>query len=544
MTTTPNMTKTNSPIPHSPLPCSDRSIGHWTRTGQNSSNHSTGNRWLGNWATTLTILAAFAMTLAPLVAVAQPPGGRGGERGDRGGGERGPRGGDRGGFGGDRGGFGGGPGGGRGGFGGPGGGRGGFGGGGPADFLERLDRNGNGMLDPDEMEGPAGFMIARAQREDPSLNTDQPIPIAKLKEVLERSRSGGGPTDRGGERGGPRGQEREEYDPRLAEAMKITQLVPGFGDAAVALPPPKGFGTTAELLAVEVTPADTNEAEELMRRHDRNRDGFLSGEEISNRWPGNPLDFDRDGDGRLSASELAVRAARMRVTTAQINATQNRDRSQDRDDDRGQDNEPADPYNGRKSFAITPRSLPSGIPAWFSAKDIDGDRQVSMAEFAQVWTPQLVDEFLAYDLNQDGYITPEECLAAIRNGARPPSDGGAMASRSSGGNRDSSSRRPSGGSAATATGSPTRPRGADGGGNRPASPPDTPPASGDITPSEQTMAHARRLVGRNDKNQDGVLTPDEWEAMLIDPSAADYDQDGRITLEEFARWTESRQSSR
>ena len=53
-----------------------------------------------------------------------------------------------------------------------------------------MDRNNNGMIDPDEMEGPAQMMISRLQREDPSIRTDRPIPVAKIKEAFEQMRGG------------------------------------------------------------------------------------------------------------------------------------------------------------------------------------------------------------------------------------------------------------------------------------------------------------------------------------------------------------------
>ncbi|HAY79969.1 MAG TPA: hypothetical protein DCY79_09220, partial [Planctomycetaceae bacterium] len=56
------------------------------------------------------------------------------------------------------------------------GGRGGFGGG-PADFLRRLDRNGNGVLDPEEQQGPAGFILQRMQANNPKIVPGKPIKI-------------------------------------------------------------------------------------------------------------------------------------------------------------------------------------------------------------------------------------------------------------------------------------------------------------------------------------------------------------------------------
>jgi Ca2+-binding EF-hand superfamily protein len=68
---------------------------------------------------------------------------------------------------------------------------------------------------------------------------------------------------------------------------------------------------------------------------------------------------------------------------------------------------------------LTPiERLPKGLPDWFTAKDADGDGQVSMAEFAADWTPAKVAEFSRYDLNGDGIITASECLKAEKRSQR------------------------------------------------------------------------------------------------------------------------------
>lgn len=382
-------------------------------------------------------------------------------------------------------------------------------------MIQRMDRNNNGMLEPEEMEGPAQMMIARLQREDPSIRTDRPIPVSKILEAFERMRGGGG----------DRGDSREDTRAKLNEALTPPEtLVPGFGEPVV-LEPVLGFGPAAELLAVTVTPEDRKSAEELLQRYDRNRDGALSGEEISRRWSGNPMDFDRNGDGKLSLNELGIRAARLRVAEAEVQAASNRrsaPAAQRRED---QPAEPADPYNGRRSFASTSRGLPEGLPGWFAERDTNGDQQVSMAEYSQQWTASLVAEFQSFDLNGDGVITPSECLAAIRGGATASSSG-ASESRASE-SRDSSRSRSRGSGGGPTSSSP------------PASSP-APAASSELDP--KMLETAQRIIGRNDKNGDGVLTHDEWKEMLVDPTAADANQDGRITIEEYARWMQARSS--
>lgn len=416
------------------------------------------------------------------------------------------------------------------------GGPGGAGGFDPSRFIEGLDRNGNGMIDPDEMQGPAQFMISRMQREDPSIRTDRPIPLAKFKEAFDRMRGG---RESGGDSGAqPR---RPDNSEAINAALTAATLVPGFGGDAPVLPPVLGFGPAAEMMSVEVTPADLKEAEERMARYDRNKDGFLAGDEISSRWSGNPMDFDRNGDGKLSVSELAIRAARLRVAQASVATTPER-RDEGRRRERQQTPvEIEDLYSGRRSFAVTQRGLPEGLPGWFAERDTNGDLQVSMAEFSSDWTPELVDEFQRFDLNGDGVITPQECLAAVRNGAvaSSGSGGGSPMASAGGPPTDASSGRTFGRtSGGSRFGRPSSPPS----GSAPVAASSAAPAGG--APDARMLEAAQRIMARNDKNKDGVLTPDEWQEMLVDPSAADADRDGRITAVEYAQWLQSRSNSR
>ena len=49
-----------------------------------------------------------------------------------------------------------------------------------------------------------------------------------------------------------------------------------------------------------------------------------------------------------------------------------------------------------------------------------------------------------------------------------------------------------------------------------------------------------KLLQKYDSNSDGSLTKDEWSKMSKDPAAADTDQDGKITVAELAKWSQSR----
>ncbi|QDV67435.1 EF hand [Rosistilla carotiformis] len=423
----------------------------------------------------------------------QPPFGRG-DRGDRGG-DRGDRGGDRGDRGGDRG------------------GRGGRGGFDPSSFIDRLDRNGNGMIDTDEMEGPAKFMLDRMARDNPKIDTSKPISLDSLKQGFEKmrgQRDSGRDSDRDRDRGRDRDAERREVE----EAMELDLLVMGFDVEKPAEPVP-GFGSAGELFAVRVTPADERTATERMGRYDRNKNGYLDKEEMSGNWFGNPLDFDRNGDGRLSPAELAVRYARRRVTEEEVK--EERSRREARREPEKKPTSEEDPFGGRKSYRRMVAESDAGLPGWFNERDRDQDGQVMMAEYASVWNDDLIHDFFKFDLNSDGVITAAECYSAVESGASP---GSSVSSSSSASVRSES--------AMTSTTS------------KPAASATPSAAGSDATLDPKYVGYAKRIIERSDKNKDGVLTAAEWKDMLLDISPADANKDARITVEEYATWLKAK----
>src|SRR4051812_22121874 len=77
----------------------------------------------------------------------------------------------------------------------------------PGRFLNELDKNHDGMIAPDEIQGRARYMIAGAAR-GAGLDTTKPIPLADLQKAMEnagreyrqRGQNGGGPRGADGER--------------------------------------------------------------------------------------------------------------------------------------------------------------------------------------------------------------------------------------------------------------------------------------------------------------------------------------------------------
>jgi len=113
--------------------------------------------------------------------------------------------------------------------------------------------------------------------------------------------------------------------------------------------------------------------ETLMARHDTNRDGFLDAAERRN--SGVAAGADTDRDQRINRPELSAWLA--------------------------------------EQEAIQGRAGAPELPAWFIEKDRNSDGQVQMSEFADEWSDERLDEFLALDANNDGIIVPDECLRAL-----------------------------------------------------------------------------------------------------------------------------------
>lgn len=473
----------------------------------------------------VSAIAFCLMGLIPAMVAAQPPsgmsfGGGGPMMGGPGGGPsfggpssfggRGERG-ERGGFGGgDRGSFGGGD---RGGFGGgfgERGERGGFSGGpDPSSFLTRMDANGNGMLDPEEMQGPARFMLERLARDNPKIDLTKPIPFSTISEAFQRMRSGfsSGSSD-------------EEF----IMTPEKTSLVPGFASSAkkekIAIP---GFGVSGEAPPIKVEEQDLKDAEERMRRYDRNNDQSLDENEVKEaRLSDSPMQFDRNRDGKLSLQELAARQARRRTARSEQEQPR-RDSSlsmRRRDTQEEKKEKQTNIFDKRTSYRIGDGgpNRPAGLPQWFAEKDSNLDNQVSMSEIGKSWSDSTLEDFYRFDANRDGLITPQECLAAVKKGYIFGAAGSSAIVSTT-----PSASSPASTSASTAPGSP--------GGSASKAP----PAGSTALPAgvdERMLKFAESRIKRWDKNGDSVLTPDEMQEGNF--AEMDANKDGKVDAAEFA----------
>jgi Ca2+-binding EF-hand superfamily protein len=255
-----------------------------------------------------------------------------------------------------------------------------------------------------------------------------------------------------------------------------------------------------------------------LREFDKNKDGFISSDEITPIFSGNAMDFDFNRDGRLSANEMAVRQARRRETKEEReDEEKKRRREKEKERSSESDEEPEDRFGGRRSYrALNGRSL-EGVPGFFTDKDVNKDGQLTMAEFASEWSDDLIQEFADYDFDSDGVIMSAEAVRAVEDGKASE-----VVAR---GSSEGTSPIAANGSMSQAA-------------DRPA------PTSSELgslqKADEKYMEHAKSLISKYDENKDSTLTLSEMKKMIMKPTSADFNRDGKITVEEYAWYLQAR----
>ncbi len=316
------------------------------------------------------------------------------------------------------------------------------------DALERLDQAGDndGRIDPEEITPLARPYLEKLYRQR-RYSMDRDVDIDKLQEASRIYHAF--------QNGVANESVRPEKVARIRgfEPDDDQVLVPEFGLGKVKYP---------------YTQDDLDEADDQLRRYDRDRDGYINRYEARRaRWRNvDPFESDENSDDRLSRLELAQRYARRRLLRddsgellQRIRRVGNgieparRTRNSGRGDSgwwRGSSRNWLTASimgrfdanrNGRlEAQEVTDMNLPvseidadrdgelsreelnfyltslqdeigdeaEGLPGWFYELDQDGDGQVSMTEFAQDWTPEKLNEFSLLDGNRDGLLTSWE----------------------------------------------------------------------------------------------------------------------------------------
>ena len=238
-------------------------------------------------------------------------------------------------------------------------------------------------------------------------------------------------------------------------------------------------------------------------RYDRNKNGRLDRDEWGSMRT-NPADADTDHNNTITREEYTRWTAK-RYAGSSWGGWGSR-RTESKNSDRSKRDSERRIY----SYVAPHDRLPRGLDAWFIDADANRDGQVAMAEFATSFDAAVVKNFREFDLNNDGIITPQEFLAADKDGAK--FEGG--------------SRRSSTPPLVAKSSPPT------------ASPQPKPASSAPVKISPTHQAIYRKLFDKFDTNRDGALVEEEWSKMSRPPK--DADGNGRITLGEFISWSTRR----
>ncbi|MEO2021574.1 MAG: proprotein convertase P-domain-containing protein, partial [Pirellulaceae bacterium] len=326
-----------------------------------------------------------------------------------------------------------------------------FGQAGLREALERLDKNQDGQISPDEITPQARPYIERITENQSRSWREKPISIERLTGIARKYYYG--------QNGGFGRELRPEGESTIRPfgAYKEEPLVPDFGLARVKYP---------------YIQADLDLARQVMRSYDINGDGLISRDEASKarKWTHrNPFDDDLNKDEHISRMELTQRYARRRLLDgiagelgqrAERGVNDVRPAFRSPENQRGGSRTRASRgssyylaamlvgrfdanRNGRLEMneslslgvsagrvdvdqdgSITRDELIAylktqeeqagevveGLPDWFYALDKNRDQQVSMGEYTQEWTESKYSEFTRWDRNGDGLVTTMEVL--------------------------------------------------------------------------------------------------------------------------------------
>ena len=219
---------------------------------------------------------------------------------------------------------------------------------------------------------------------------------------------------------------------------------------------------------------------------DANKDGVISKAEIDNAT-GALRSLDANKDGELTEEEMRPDFAGMR----------------------GRSGRPSE-LSGRGGFGRPPEGNRGGFGSGVERGSAGGDNP-------------MIDRLMQMDENGDGKLSSNEVserLSPLFDRADQNKDGFATRDElgviASGASRDAGTGRP-------VTGNPNavQPR-------------------SDSELANIYLKQAQVVHSRYDKDSDGQLTAAEREKMLLNPEAADADQNGKVTVQEYALWMQVR----
>lgn len=319
-----------------------------------------------------------------------------------------------------------------------------------ADYLKRIDDNGDGILRPEEISSDR----TRRYLDRMGISVNRP---SSIKDLAARYKADQNAKDE---------QKRKEFANNLPTNVQnfgiaVEQLgVEEFGIEREATQPLTFDEASSGLKESDVSEDAKRKADKLLKTFDRNENGMLDGDEISRMsWTSPPpQESDRNRDGRLSRLELAARINDAEVAKSEKRANKERssesrpesgrdgkseDRRRDDSDRRSSDYRSRRRDRGRESSATTTRSrstssqhssnsapkdktaaYASYVDGIFRKYDVDKDGKLAKDELAKMSRPFKGDQ------NNDGYMDRDEVMNVV-SGGKPKSSKSRRSGRSS-----------------------------------------------------------------------------------------------------------------
>ncbi|MBN1855183.1 MAG: hypothetical protein JW829_20800 [Pirellulales bacterium] len=177
--------------------------------------------------------------------------------------------------------------------------------------------------------------------------------------------------------------------------------------------------TTASSTAsspVLASPKVVRYAERLIAQYDRDQSGNLTAEEWAS-MRGQPARMDGNQDGKVILDEIVshivaynrTRQFGGRTIGSDSQSPAKRRLEPEPETATNASSSSGQPANADKPYHVPVRLLPTNLPSWFTERDLDGDGQLALAEYAPQGGRDAVAAFTQLDTDHDGLLTPTEC---------------------------------------------------------------------------------------------------------------------------------------
>ncbi len=306
----------------------------------------------------------------------------------------------------------------------------------PVEFMKRLDRDGDGQLNTEEMGGRSGRFISEL-----GFDVSRPVVIDRVIKKIDSDKKAEAAQER-----------RKGYE--------ATRTIPGFGDEVIDIPGIPGFGMETANGSSATGNVSGNFDEEtentikaIMERYDDDEDGFLAGDETRRvgRWVGSFEECDTDKDGKLGPAELGegIKKQMQRRRSGEESQSANdesRNGNEDRGRGRGSERERGQSSSSESAAENAPknpapssstRSMDGRMSAYvdgvFQKYDKNSDNQLDKDELATV-------KVQFKDTDGDGIISRDEATNFVAGAQK---SGGSVSPAYIEGQRESRNRRSS-----------------------------------------------------------------------------------------------------